>query len=146
LRRGSFIVVAFLSAALLVALPIASAGSEAAPGISPTTIVIGGTSPLTGPAAAYASVAIGAKAYFDSINAKGGIAKRSIDYRYYEAAADADPPLVIAKAIADALTSEKPKARYLVGHGGKQVAIAAALPDRARDRALVRELGLPKPE
>jgi NAD(P)-dependent dehydrogenase (short-subunit alcohol dehydrogenase family) len=63
-----------------------------------------------------------------------------------KAAADADPPLVIAKAIADALTSDKPKTRYLVGHGGKQVAIAAALPDRARDRALVRELGLPKPE
>ena len=63
-----------------------------------------------------------------------------------KAAADADPPLVTAKAIADALTSDKPKTRYLVGHGGKQVAVAAALPDRARDRALARELGLPKPE
>ena len=63
-----------------------------------------------------------------------------------KAAADADPPLVIAKAIADALTSDKPKTRYLVGHGGKQVAVAAALPDRARDLALARELGLPKPE
>ena len=63
-----------------------------------------------------------------------------------KAAAYADPPLVIAKAIADALTSDKPKTRYLVGHGGKQVAVAAALPDRARDRALARELGLPKPE
>lgn len=63
-----------------------------------------------------------------------------------KAAADADPPLVIAKAIAHALTSDKPKTRYLVGHGGKQVAVAAALPDRARDRALVRELELPKPE
>jgi len=63
-----------------------------------------------------------------------------------KAAADADSPLVIAKAIAHALTSDKPKTRYLVGHGGKQVAVAAALPDRARDRALVRELELPKPE
>jgi NAD(P)-dependent dehydrogenase (short-subunit alcohol dehydrogenase family) len=63
-----------------------------------------------------------------------------------KAAADADPPLVIAKAIHDALTSDKPKTRYLVGHGGKAVAVAAALPDRARDRALARELGLPKPE
>jgi hypothetical protein len=53
---------------------------------------------------------------------------------------------VIAKAILHALTSDKPKTRYLVGHGGKQVAVAAALPDRARDRALARELGLPKPE
>ena len=63
-----------------------------------------------------------------------------------KAAADADPPLVIAKAILDALTSDKPKTKYLVGHGGKQTAVAAALPDRARDRALVHELGLPKPE
>jgi NAD(P)-dependent dehydrogenase (short-subunit alcohol dehydrogenase family) len=62
-----------------------------------------------------------------------------------KAAADADPPLVIAKAIANALTSDKPKTRYLVGHGGKQVGIAAALPDKVRDRALAHELGLPKP-
>jgi len=62
-----------------------------------------------------------------------------------KAAADAEPPLVIAKAIADALTSDKPKPRYLVGHGGREVQVAAALPDRARDRALVKELGLPKP-
>ena len=54
-------------------------------------------------------------------------------------------PLVIAKAILDALTSDKPKTRYLAGHGGKEVAVAAALPDRARDKALARELGLPKP-
>ena len=61
-----------------------------------------------------------------------------------DAAASADPPLVIAKAIHDALTSDKPKTRYLAGHGGKQTAVAAALPDRARDRALVHELGLPE--
>ncbi|HEU5213554.1 MAG TPA: SDR family oxidoreductase [Gaiellaceae bacterium] len=60
--------------------------------------------------------------------------------------ASADPPLVIAKAIAHALMSDKPKSRYLAGHGGKQTAVAAALPDRARDLALARELHLPKPE
>ncbi len=63
-----------------------------------------------------------------------------------KAAADADSPLVIAKAIAHALTSDKPRTRYLVGHGGKEVATAAALPDRIRDKALAHELGLPKPE
>ena len=61
-------------------------------------------------------------------------------------AATADPPLVIAKAILDALTSDKPKTRYLAGHGGKETAVVAALPDRVRDRALVKELKLPKPE
>ena len=44
-------------------------------------ILLGGPTPLTGPAAAYASVARGAKAYFDSINAKGGVAKRKIEYK-----------------------------------------------------------------
>ena len=63
-----------------------------------------------------------------------------------KAAADADPPLVIAEAVADALISKKPKTRYLVGHGGKEVAVVAALPDRARDKALARELGLPRPD
>jgi NAD(P)-dependent dehydrogenase (short-subunit alcohol dehydrogenase family) len=63
-----------------------------------------------------------------------------------KAAATADPPLVIAKAIENALTSDKPKPRYLVGHGGKEVSIVAALPDRARDKALAHEIGLPKPK
>jgi NAD(P)-dependent dehydrogenase (short-subunit alcohol dehydrogenase family) len=63
-----------------------------------------------------------------------------------KAAADADSPVVIAKAILHALTSDKPKTRYLVGHGAKGTGVAAALPDRVRDRALARELGLPKPE
>ena len=62
-----------------------------------------------------------------------------------KAEADADPPLVIAKAIAHALTSDNPKARYLAGHGGRPSGVAA-LPDGARDAALARELGLPKPE
>jgi ABC-type branched-subunit amino acid transport system substrate-binding protein len=64
----------------LVALPGAFAGASADPGISSNRILLGGTSPLTGPAAAYASVARGAKAYFDSINAKGGVAKRKFEY------------------------------------------------------------------
>ena len=63
-----------------------------------------------------------------------------------KAEATADPPLVIAKAVHHALTSDKPKTRYLAGHGGRQTQAAAALPDRARDLALVRELRLPKPE
>ncbi len=80
MRRPSVLVIA-LATALFAMLPVALAGSSADPGIGPTTILIGGTSPLTGPAASYATVAAGAKAYFDSINAKGGVAKRKIEYR-----------------------------------------------------------------
>src|SRR5512134_2145739 len=80
MRRPSALVIA-LAAALVVALPTALARSSVDPGVASTTILVGGTSPLTGPAAAYASVARGAKAYFDSVNAKGGVSKRRIQYR-----------------------------------------------------------------
>lgn len=100
--------------------------------------------------------AIYAKTYaaLDGLEAKLG----EDGYRLYErqveavrkatekAEADADSPSVIAKAVHHALTSDKPKTKYLAGHGGRQVQVAAALPDHARDRALARELGLPKPE
>ena len=63
-----------------------------------------------------------------------------------KAEAEADPPLVIAKAVAHALSSDKPKTRYLAGHGGREVQLVAALPDRVRDAALARQLGLAKPQ
>jgi branched-chain amino acid transport system substrate-binding protein len=81
MRREKALVVHALAVLLaVVALPVAFAGASADPGITPTTILLGGTSPLTGPAAAYASVARGARAYFDSVNAKGGVAKRKFRY------------------------------------------------------------------
>jgi len=73
-------ILAAAALALAVAAPLALAGSSVDPGVTSTSILLGGTSPLTGPAASYASVARGAKAYFDSINAKGGVAKRKIEY------------------------------------------------------------------
>jgi branched-chain amino acid transport system substrate-binding protein len=91
-------------AALLVALPTALAGSAADPGVSPTAIVIGGTSPLTGRAAAYASVARGARAYFESINAKGGVAKRKIDYRIVD---DAYNPAQTVQAVRRLVEQER---------------------------------------
>jgi len=68
----------------LAALPGAFAGSAAQsadPGVTSSSILLGGTSPLTGPAAAYASVARGAKAYFDMVNSKGGVSKRKVEYK-----------------------------------------------------------------
>jgi len=79
--RATLVAIGVVGALALGALPGAFAGSTADPGITSTTIVLGGTSPLTGPAAAYASVARGAKAYFDSVNAKGGVAKRKLEYK-----------------------------------------------------------------
>jgi branched-chain amino acid transport system substrate-binding protein len=89
-------VLAVLAATLVVAVPTALAGSTADPGISPTAIVIGGTSPLTGPAASYASVARGAKAYFEFVNAAGGVNKRKLDYRIVD---DAYNPAQTVQAV-----------------------------------------------
>jgi branched-chain amino acid transport system substrate-binding protein len=95
---------AALAAALVVALPSALAGSTADPGISSTAIVIGGTSPLTGPAASYASVARGAKAYFDFVNAGGGVGKRKIDYRIVD---DAYNPAQTVQAVRRLVEQDK---------------------------------------
>ena len=61
-------------------------------------------------------------------------------------ASDTEPPLVIAKAVAHALTSDKPRTRYLAGKGAKEAAILArASTDAIKDRAIAKEVGLPQP-
>ena len=51
------------------------------PGITSTSILLGGTAPLTGPASQYASIARGAEAYFKYVNGRGGVNGRKIEYR-----------------------------------------------------------------
>jgi branched-chain amino acid transport system substrate-binding protein len=71
----------------LVALAVtASAGAATAadPGVTPTKVVIGGTVPLSGEAAAFGSVGPGALAYFRYVNARGGVHGRRIEYRYLD--------------------------------------------------------------
>jgi branched-chain amino acid transport system substrate-binding protein len=50
------------------------------PGVTATSILLGTTSPLSGSASAYASVARGADAYFKYVNSKGGVLGRKIQY------------------------------------------------------------------
>jgi branched-chain amino acid transport system substrate-binding protein len=62
--------------------PAALAGG--APGVSSSTITIGGTVPITGPAALFGSVGRGADAYFSYVNAQGGVNGRKIKYVYLD--------------------------------------------------------------
>jgi branched-chain amino acid transport system substrate-binding protein len=76
-----------LGAALALCVTAALAGTTAGaadPGVTPTSILLGGTSPLSGPASAYASVARGADAYFKYVDAKGGVLGRTITYKYVD--------------------------------------------------------------
>jgi len=60
-------------------------GSPAAtPGVTPTTITIGGTVPISGPAAAYGSVGKGADAYFRYVDSQGGVFGRRIVYKFLD--------------------------------------------------------------
>jgi branched-chain amino acid transport system substrate-binding protein len=103
-RQPALVAFGIACAIALVALPGALARSAADPGITPTTILLGGTSPLTGPAAAYASVARGAKAYFDSVNAKGGVSKRKFEYKILD---DAYNPATTVQATRQLVEQEK---------------------------------------
>ena len=72
------------AAAVLAAATAATAATTADPGVTATTILIGGTVPLSGEAAAFGTVGPGAKAYFDYVNSKGGVNGRKVEYRYYD--------------------------------------------------------------
>ena len=71
-----------------IALGVAGAiapASAADPGVTRTTITIGMTTPLTGPASpGYLNIAPAAKAYFDYVNANGGINGRKVDLKVYD--------------------------------------------------------------
>jgi branched-chain amino acid transport system substrate-binding protein len=105
MRRTPAALASVIACALaLIVLPVGMAGSSADPGITSSTILLGGTSPLTGPAAAYASVARGAKAYLDSTNAKGAVAKRRFEYRIVD---DAYNPAQTVQATRQLVESDK---------------------------------------
>jgi ABC-type branched-subunit amino acid transport system substrate-binding protein len=62
-----------------------SALTASAPGITPTSILIGSHQPLTGVAApGYSEIAPAANAYFQYVNAHGGIFGRKITYKYLD--------------------------------------------------------------
>jgi ABC-type branched-subunit amino acid transport system substrate-binding protein len=78
---------ALVGSAAVAALLAAGCGNEggesSSPGITKTTVKIGGHTPLTGPAApGYSEIAPAAKAFFKYINAQGGINGRKIEYTY----------------------------------------------------------------
>jgi NAD(P)-dependent dehydrogenase (short-subunit alcohol dehydrogenase family) len=77
--------------------------------------------------------------YGEQIDAVHGLVEKT--------AADAAKPEVLAKTVARALTSDKPKTRYLAGKGAKEAAaLARAANDGIKDRAIAHEVGLPAPE
>ena len=64
-----------VAAALVVLVAMLAGAASGAPtetGVTATTVTIGGTFPLTGPASQYAPFAVAMKAYFSYINSRKG--------------------------------------------------------------------------
>jgi branched-chain amino acid transport system substrate-binding protein len=72
------------AAAALAALVLAASALAADPGVQPKEVFLGGTVPLTGIASAFGAVGPGARAYFDYVNAHGGVHGRRIRYVFYD--------------------------------------------------------------
>ncbi len=81
--RSPKLVLALLALAGAIATG-ATAAAGADPGVSGSKILLGGTSPLSGSASAYSSVARGANAYFQYANARGGVNGRTIEYKFVD--------------------------------------------------------------
>src|SRR5215475_14973267 len=74
-----------------------STSAASAPGITKSQILIGSHQPLTGPAApGYSEIAPAANAYFQYVNAHGGVYGRQIVYKYLD---DAYNPATTAQVV-----------------------------------------------
>jgi ABC-type branched-subunit amino acid transport system substrate-binding protein len=62
-----------------------TSNQASAPGITATSVTVGSTQPLTGPAApGYSEIAPASNAYFKYVNAHGGVFGRSINYKFLD--------------------------------------------------------------
>ncbi|MGH3025111.1 MAG: ABC transporter substrate-binding protein [Gaiellaceae bacterium] len=64
-----------------IAVSAAAGAHRADPGITKSSITIGGTFPLTGPASAYKTIPLAEQAYYAYVNAHGGVNGRKIDFK-----------------------------------------------------------------
>ena len=67
--------------ALVLSVTAALAGSAATPGVTSKQVVIGGTFPLTGPAQLYSVIPKAENAYYQWVNARGGVNHRKIVFK-----------------------------------------------------------------
>jgi len=90
--------------ALVLSVTAALAGSAATPGVSSKQVVIGGTFPLTGPAQLYSVIPKAENAYYQYVNARGGVNKRKIVFKVLDD--QYSPPKTVPLITPSALVSE----------------------------------------
>ena len=80
MRRTLALVVLACVSALAISL-VAGAAPRTTPGVTSTEILLGGSAPFSGEASAAGAVARGANAYFQYVNALGGVFNRKVNYK-----------------------------------------------------------------
>lgn len=89
--------------AIVASVAVAGAGSavRAVPGITATSITIGGTHPLTGPASLYRTISAAESAYFAYVNDNGGVNGRKINYIVKDDAYDPSKTVPLAQQLVE---------------------------------------------
>ena len=123
-----------LALVALVALLAVPAAGAATPGVTPTQIVLGATGPLSGSESAYAPTLTGAQAYFDYVNAHGGVNGRKIVYKVED---DQYNPVETVHAHAEARRAGR-RVRDLQLDRHRARARRARLPEHAQGAAALR--------
>ena len=95
---------AALAAALVLGATAALAGTIGAaddPGVTPTSIVLGTTTPLSGPNASASATTVGASAYLRYVNARGGVQGRQIVLKVLDDAGSAASTVQLTRQLVD---------------------------------------------
>jgi branched-chain amino acid transport system substrate-binding protein len=87
-----------------VAVTAASGAQRLDPGVTSSSVKIGGTFPLTGPASLYKTIPFAEKAYFDYVNDHGGVNGRKIDFTILD---DSYDPSKTVPLVQQLVTSDK---------------------------------------
>jgi branched-chain amino acid transport system substrate-binding protein len=95
-------VIAGVATVAAVAVTAASGATKADPGITSSSITIGGTFPLTGVASLYKTIPAAEKAYFDYVNdAKNGVNGRKINFLIKDDAYDPSKTVPLAQQLVE---------------------------------------------
>src|SRR5205085_812659 len=84
-----------------IAVTAASGAQRLDPGITSTSVKIGGTFPLTGPAALYKTIPSAEKAYFDYVNDHGGVNGRKINFEILDDSYDPSKTVPLAQQLVE---------------------------------------------
>src|SRR3954452_23813403 len=120
IKRKSLAVLAAVAAVAAVAVSASGAATKASPGVTSSSILIGGTFPLTGPASLYKTIPFAEKAYFDYINdTKRGVNGRKINFEILDDGYDPSKTVPLVQQLV-----EKDKVFAVVGSLGTAPTLA----------------------